>query len=266
MADRKPIILGADGYPAEIPAGDVLVAPAFAGDGSRIYGVQAAARGLSSVCVLKEDFLGGNLTSGGVGENGWLLGGVGTTTQAVLGGELDHPGILRRGTGATSTNAAITALKNSTSTGDLTSPLAMSSEFDLSWYARTPNVGVSTTIRLGLATGHASAAPGSGLYIEKSVNGSIWFGSLKNSSTITSTASLGATTANAWYRFRIRRGMLNGVDTVLFSVNGGTELTLDASLINTAQPYAPWSMIYTGEAVTKLLDLDGFEMEWGVTR
>ncbi len=254
--DRRPIILDADGLAAEITAGDALVAPAFAGDGSRLTGMVAAPETLATGTTLVEDFLGGVMVTGQAGTHGWSFGNTGTNTGAFLVGVADHPGILQRGTGATSGNVAAIHLRT------VAPGIMLPVDFDLAWYVRPNNVATNTAIRCGLGDVTATDAPSSGIYIEKATASAIWVGVVKNSTTITRTPTLGTAVASAWVRLRIRRV---GSGDVFFSLDGGPELSLGAALVNAAA-VAPWAAIHTAEAVTKLLDFDAFEMRLGVTR
>lgn len=224
--------------------------------------IRDGAEGFQTSFTLIDDFIGGNITSGSIGALGWTLGQTGTThTTTAMNGVADHPGILQRGTGATSGNAGTIHVRHPP-----IGPILLPATFDLTWIVRPNNVAAQTRIACGLLDAISTTIPNSGIYIEKDLAGTNWIGVIKNVATVNRTATLGTAVANAWARLRIRRVLVAAVDTVLFSVNGGEEVGLASSLINAAQAAGPFAGVSTNEAVTKLLDIDLFYMRGEINR
>ena len=194
---------------------------------------------------LRDTFMGGSTTSGSIGTHGWQSNGSITQRSAEAG----HPGILRLNGGATL--AAIGLM------GTTTPPLDPANAFDLTWVARpgSNTAGAAGPVfRIGLANAWNVALPNNGIYIEKKAADGSWYGVTRSGAVETRTAALVAVTANQWYRFRVRR-----IDssTVGFSVDGGTEATLTATIPTTQlSPVAGASS--TGTLYT--LDLDDVEL------
>lgn len=193
--------------------------------------------------ILEEEFLGGNVTSGTIGECGWSFTG-GTMDQ--IPAEANHNGILNHSVVVTGT----VAFMRLGADNDVT--LLPADYFEVIFLVRlnqsTPNV----QFRCGLESGGAGTAPPTGgMYIEKDTADANWFGVCRSASTSTRTASLGAVSAGGWARLRIRRVSATEIG---FSVNGGTEAKVSTNVPAGAQ--ALFTQIANSDGVLKSYDFD----------
>jgi hypothetical protein len=198
---------------------------------------------------LVDDFISGFNTTGNVGSLGWnFVGG----TIALQTGEASHPGIIRRDTSATISTTAYTQLRLTVSAG-----IFLASEFfDETWIFRLTQTDADTRVRIGFSSDWTTDTPVSGIYIEKILTDTQWFGVGRAASTQTRTAALATVDAAVWHNIRIRR---IDATTVGFTLDAGAEVTVAANVPNVG--VIPGFNIFNGAAASKTIDVDFFRLK-----
>lgn len=193
-----------------------------------------------------DDFLGGNAGTGQIGSFGWATsGGTASYLSPVVAG---HPGIFRLNVAS----AGVVAFIRSGAGND---QACLGSEFfDLTYFVRMGDAGTHISARFGLSTAAGTAPPNSGIYMEKALADTSWFGTCRSGGVETRTAALAAVGAATWVRLRVRRVS----DTQIgFTVDSGAE-----TLVSTNVPTAAMCIfghVTTDEAVSHDLDFDAIE-------
>lgn len=109
--------------------------------------------------------------------------------------------------------------------------------------------------------GSGTAPPTGGIYIEKDLADTQWFGVCRSASTSTRTASLGTVTSGNWVRLRMRRV---STTEIAFSLNDGTEIKVATNVPTGAQ--ALYTQIVNDDGVAKSFDIDFCELLVAVSR
>ena len=163
-----------------------------------------------------DDFVGGNFSSGNIGDLNW--------THNLQGGQLypdapvGHLGIYER----TTTGVYSSTFLNLSSTAGLLNPL---DTFENNWNAQVPINDASLITRFGASDDAASNNPNNGIYIEKLGPDTNWFGVCRSGG-VETRVDLGAVDL-LYHDFRIRRV---NVSTIGFRIDGGTELTITTNI------------------------------------
>lgn len=129
-----------------------------------------------SVFSTSDDFVGGNTTSGTIGELGWKIGSTaGTPAVTEELADADSIGVISIATGGTSGNDASLHLGTGTPVYLYESLIGTSKTVDVIWKLRLPSTFSNADFRFGIADSGAAAAPGGGLYLEKLAADTNWF-------------------------------------------------------------------------------------------
>ncbi len=210
---------------------------------------------------LKDDFIGGSLESGEIGELGWMST-AGTITN-VGGDALTHPG-----TKNLDTSAVInTIIKLFIATAPSASQMSPEGNFDITFIIR-PKTNTNQELRVGLSVDLGDAPPASGIYFLHDTNATSsetgganpttanWVCITRSGSISTLTNTGVACTADTWYKLRIRRissssieFFINGVSVGIHSTNiSNATMTTGINLENL-------------EALSKTVDIDYFRLK-----
>ncbi len=194
-----------------------------------------------------KDHFHGGIASGAIGELGWIETSSAAGTNAMQAGGVDHPGVLRLVTGATSGNNKRVHLGSTASDASFTP-----ANFDrFVWVVRIPTI-TTLTVRLGLMQDISAANGGTaGAFFEfDPATSANWRYITRQASTSTANNAL-TVTANNWYLLEARR--LTG-GSWEFWANGTLRATNAANLPTTACAFG--ALVQTGAAAARNLDLD----------
>ena len=219
-----------------------------------------------STVMLRDDFITGGLTTTLIGELGWTLTDLGTGGPAVVhgAGEVNHPGIITVGTGAT-TPAADDGFILQTVDTDPFILTSSSTGIYVAAVVRFPTDLTAKVFRFGLRDDATAAIPSSGVWFDfdQTTAAGVWqVGSTKATvGGLTATTSVVA--AATWYKLEIAAD-----DTeVQFYVDGvlvGRETT--AANI----PAVGLFPAFTGETdagtTEEFFDIDAFMLRANVVR
>lgn len=197
-----------------------------------------------AVLTIVEDFLTGSNTTGNVGSVGMALGG----TFTLQASEAGHPGIARMDTGAVSSTIASLYGRVGATSGSV----LPSETFDLTAAFRLNTNDADTRVRIGLASNFTTAAPNDGIYLEKTLTDTQWFGTCRASSVETRTAAL-ASVDTSWHKVRIRR--INA-STIGFAFDGAAEVAVAATIPTVSVHFG--LHIFNNAAASKTIDADLF--------
>lgn len=221
---------------------------------------------------IREEFMSGTGTAGQIGSLGWYPFNGGTGTATPLASEANHPGIYRLSSGATSGGSSILTLYTGAINIALVAP---ADNFDGLWITRPSACDSTAVYHVGyVASPTQTSSPNDGIYIEKAAGDTNWYLVTRSSGTgqeKTATA-IGACTANAWHKFRLRR---TNSTTVAASLNGGAEVCItssgsgcdvnNATHITTAA-FSPRALSMSASASIVTFDFDYFNLDIPVTR
>jgi len=175
----------------------------------------------------------------------------------------NHPGIARLDT--TATSPGWVGIYGQLGTSAQLSILPADT-FDITFVIRPgATVDANLAFVFGLAdTSLTSAATNTtnGIYVEKRLADTTYFGVCRAASTQTRTAAAGTVTASTWTKFRIRR-----VDssTIGFTQDAGAEVNVTTNIPTVAM--TPFIHVMNNSAASKTLDIDLFDMTiTGITR
>ena len=193
-----------------------------------------------------DDFTSGTSTTGNIGSLSWSFTGGSVVLQPAV---LNHPGILRRSTGTTSSTAGFTNI--STTVGVLINPAEL---FDNVWSISLTQLDANTRMRIGLED-LSSDPPTNGIYFERmETDGTQWFAVCRTASVQTRTL-VGTATTN-WARLRIRKKLGAGI---MFSIDGGAEVEVSTNVPTVM--LNPFSLIKNqGTTTAKTVDHDYFDL------
>jgi len=169
----------------------------------------------STTVVVKDDFWGGDFTSGNIGDLGWISDSL-TMFPAIS--QPNHPGMV----GAYS----LGQLGSFTLTPINSAPLLGDWFFDVTFVVfmliSTPTNG----IRIGL-TSTPSSLSTSGIYFEKIAADTNFFGVARTGLVQETRVDTLVSTFPSWHTFRIRR--INS-DQIGFTIDGGGEVTVESNI------------------------------------
>lgn len=201
------------------------------------------------VC-LREEFLGGSLTSTTMGELGWTYAN-GSATAVTS--EANHIGIINRSTGASSGTTAYTSL------GGVTQGLLPMGTSKLWWIFRLNSNDANTSVRCGMLDG-LSVSPGAGQYLEKQDADTNWFAVVEHGN-VQTRIDMGVAIDTSWHTLLIDR---IGNTAVNFYLDGILRATHTTGITTTAC-YINCQIINSA-AAAKTIDLDYAEFRMPVTR
>jgi hypothetical protein len=214
--------------------------------------------GLRRTSEIHDDFMGGGLTSGTIGELGWaIFGATLPTVGRTVAGSLGAPGTVRIGTGAVASNYVGLSLNGATTSSDAC--LNPADFFALLFRLAMVDNDASTQIRIGFLALNTPDPPADGIYFEKLVSDVGWFAVCRASGVQTRSAQVLAANTS-FHRFQIRR---KDPSTIAFSIdqpdNYPTEFTV-ATNIPTALLTPAVTIKNDAGAVTKRFDVDSFRL------
>lgn len=248
------IVRGSTGV-ARFPIG--LNGQTIVADSVQTLGMKWATAGVidpSTTFYDYDDFIGNNVGNNTAGKWNWNFVNGTLITQTVP--DANHIGVVRRATAATLNQLAYMWTGN----GNAQDFILPASNFDITWILALATNDANTMLRFGLGFSNANDPPNNGIWFEKVLADTSFFGVCRASSAQTRTSALLATDTS-YHRFRLRR--VNST-TIGFSVDGGTEATITANIPTVA--LAVLIQIATGAAAAKSVDLDYVGLTVSVTR
>ncbi len=218
--------------------------------GSQVRGIvplarQPHAQGDPGELLFFEDFLGGLLTAGNIGEKGWGLSvsGTGALLQSIS--EANHNGTRQLSTGAT-INSFVSIFPNN---GTLNILLG-SDVFDLMWIFRQVSSDANIGLNLGMQDASNSMNPPNGMYLQKLAADVNYFFVCRNGGVQTRVDSGVAADAN-WHSIRIKD---NGAGNVQFSLDKAALVNIGTNRTN--QLVSPMAVLTNTIAATRDLIVD----------
>jgi hypothetical protein len=193
---------------------------------------------------LIDDFMSGSAGAGATGTQNWYWF---NGALSVPDGEANHPGIVRKTTGAVINTYALIYLLLSAG-----GPVLPAATFDQTWVVRLNTNDANTTVRVGMGANCAANPPAAGIYFEKLAADTNWF-RITRSGAVQTRTDHGVAVSTGWIKFRIRR--INGT-TLGFSINGGTEAQVTANIPTVG--LTPHVAITNTAAADKNIDVDFF--------
>lgn len=194
--------------------------------------------GLSTL-FFEEDWISGNSSSSTNGQGGWQLNG---GSNSLLTGQVNHPGILRRDTGAViNTLASVNPYVG-------ISTLWASADFDVRWIVRNNFNDVDTQLRIGSFSSFIGNPPTDGAYFEKLGPDTNWF-CVARSGGVQTRIDSGVPVGLDWTHFFISHRS-SGAN---FYINGTLVGTITTNLSVSQQPA---TQIVNLAAASKTLDHD----------
>lgn len=198
---------------------------------------------------IQDDFVAGAAGTGIIGAGWTQNNGAAFTFLAPVAG---HPGIGRLDTSATINTVLGLGLTTNGSGSLLANEL-----FDMTFVIRLTQTDTDTQVRVGLqgsATGDTSS---NGIYFEKTfAQTTSWLGAVQAGGVRSNTAAVGSLSTN-WVTLRIRQA---AVGTILFSVDGGAEVSQGGGNVPAGVAVQPFVQIKNQVASSKTMDIDYFEM------
>ncbi|WP_237737698.1 head decoration protein [Candidatus Nitrosopumilus sediminis] len=215
--------------------------------------------------IISDDFLSGPGTATGIGAQStlrWTSAGVGTETGLFIDGELDHLGIKRLGTGATSGNDHDFFLGSTPTLNNFDAD----NPFDLTFIVR-PTTAISTvTYRVGANLNTVSASEltsENAMFLFDTTGSSTgadtthWVCRTRSSGgTDQTTATSSTVTLNQWYNLRI----LKDGGTIRFLINDVNVCNHSAQIPTSA--LSPFVTIDTFAGSARSMDIDYFKGSW----
>ena len=206
----------------------------------------------------KDDFETGTTATGSIGEFRWFLGGSGSLN--ILDGELNHPGIINlvaSGSSMRSLHLAINTTRGQYIFNQL---------FDHYFIARIRTSTTAIITRYGIfwiGENVIANPPTTGVYFERLDTDTNWFGVCRNVN-VQTRIDMGVAGDLLFHRFRIRRV---DASTIGFTIDNGTELTINTNVPNTTQATFPVFECGATTATGKDIDIDFFDqLLTGMTR
>lgn len=186
---------------------------------------------------------------------GWVYANGSLAIQAA---EANHPGLLRRSTGAGG-SGVVAYISRAAGNNQTFLP---ADNFTIQWLVRI-NTDNNQTVRAGANCGAISAAqPAAGAYFEATNSGN-WFAVNRTGSAEAGTnqdTTIDMATAT-WYLLGIRRSSSN----LIFSINGTDRITQSGNMPTAV--CTPWAMITNSAFEDKTMDLDAVSLDiTGLTR
>lgn len=188
--------------------------------------------------------------------SGWTVSTLaGGGTGSWIAAEANHPGLVRIQTSASGTSDVYLLSKSSPYTSN---PMDPAEAFSGVYLFRVNGTQPDTaqTIRVGLM-GDFAAQPGNGIYLEKLVADTEWFGVTRAGAAQTRSASVGSVT-NGWTALAIRRvdGTTVGfrVAASISGLSAATEQTLTSTV--PAASLFPAFVMVNGSGAVRSMDID----------
>lgn len=205
--------------------------------------------------LVEEDFLGGTLVAGGIGQNGWQASAVGTGTPVAASGALNHPGQIILSTGGTINSFETLYLALSAGVQVHSGNL-----FDLTFIFQA-SIGDGTIgYNIGLQSNLNTQDPADGIYLQKKPADANIFVVCRAGGVETRINSFFGANAN-WHTIRIIQDPAGTVDFLYDNVDLGTiNANVPAVVLN------PLAVITNAAAADKRLTLDYYGHQITVAR
>ena len=186
-------------------------------------------------CIMpffKDDFLGGSLETGEIGEIGWSF--TNGSMQAAAA-EQNHPGMVMRRTG-TSANQVASFYPGSS----VSSTIFRWDEFkECIWIIAPVTADADFNLRAGLTVDSSSQTAADGAYFERLAADTNWFSVTRASSSETRTDT-GVALSASWFKFTIKRITH---DTIEFWVNGVVVKRHTANIMSDSTSVLPFLQV-----------------------
>jgi len=216
---------------------------------------------------LTDEFIGGSLETGEIGELGWAFT---NPTVTHVDGVSNHPGIKNIASAATTGNISSFHLGTSQSAGSIDPD----EYFDITYIVR-PQTNTLQELRVGMQIGYSASPATGGIYFIHDTNTpnssetgaanpttTEWACVTRSSSTSTLTDANVTVSTNTWYKLRIRRLSATQIE---FFIDGASVCTHSTNIPTTAE--LSGIQIEPLEDVSKTTDVDYFHLEVnGITR
>jgi hypothetical protein len=202
-----------------------------------------------TLLVVEDEFSGGGITSGSIGDIGWTETSSAAGTNSLQAGGVGRGSVFRLATGAVSGNNKRLHLGNTAS-----DPIVVPTAVDrFRWCVRIPTI-TTVTVRLGLMQDVSAASGGTaGVFLEFDPSGNAaWRAFTRQGSTSSTPAVLGsAVVAGNWYYGEVRRRTTTAWE---FSLNGSAFSAITTNLPSTACNFG--ALLQTGAAAARNVDFD----------
>src|SRR5262245_35638716 len=199
--------------------------------------------------VIDDDFNGGGITSGIIGNYGWTETSSAAGTNSLQAGGVGRGSVFRLVTGATSTNNKRLHCGNTAS-----DPIVVPTSVDrFRFCVRIPTI-TTLTVRIGLMQDVSAASGGTaGAFLEFDPSGNAaWRAFTRQASTSSTPVVMGSSVvANNWYYGEVRRRQATAWE---FSLNGSAFSAITTNLPSTSCNFG--ALLQTGAAAARNLDFD----------
>jgi hypothetical protein len=199
---------------------------------------------------LEDEFLGGGITSGTIGNIGWTETSSAAGTNSLQAGGVGKGSVFRLTTGAVLGNNKRIHLGATAS-----DPIILPTSSDRFRFCVRIPIITTVTVRIGLMQDVSAAAGGTaGAFVEfDPASAATWRGITRQASVSSTPAVLGsAVIVNNWYFIEVRRRPSGTVWELL--LNGNAAVTLTTQLPTTACNFG--ALLQTGAAAARNLDFD----------
>jgi hypothetical protein len=200
-------------------AGRALLDDADAAAQRATLGVNPSRIDPTNPTITVDEFEFASTETGEIGEMGW---GFTNGTFNLVNPESGHPGTCRRA----STAVAATVASVFPGGGGATPTHRFDQIDEQTWIIKPVTADTDYDLRFGWSSDFTSATASNGVYFEKLAADTNWFGVSRTSGSQTRT-DLGVAFAASWFKLRMRR---IDASTVGFSINGGSETTIAATI------------------------------------
>ena len=199
---------------------------------------------------LFDDFIGGNNSSGQIGELQWIVAASAGTTIAAQTGVAGHPGILRIVVPATSGYYAAMYLSQSIA------PIIPADYFDITFVFRVPTIATATACyRVGLSFSPTLDPPTDGLYLEKKTGDANWFFCSRSAGADRTRTDTGIAVDTSWRKIRIWR---TSAADISFKLDAGGVTIHNVSI--PTNPLTPMAFAKTNAVASAYIEADAFDM------
>lgn len=207
----------------------------------------------STATILVDDFVGGSLETGEIGELGWSFSN-GAVSQAPAAG---RPGVISRTSGATASQIAQVFLGNSANIG----PVYWSDFDQTTFILNFTTAGTDFSSELGAAANWsqvASGSAGNAAYFQRLSTDTNWFACTRNNTGTATRVDTGIAFATGWNKFRIRQISSASYG---FSINDGTETVVNTNSPDTAGRFIPGVNITPTTTTARIVLIDFFMLK-----
>jgi len=214
------------------------------------------------VCSFREDFISGTNTDGSIGALGWrIYSTAGTSAQTYILGELNHPGIFRIKSGATSGNGQQITLAGSGVVA-FTDPTQYA--FTLRFIFR---IDATTSVRFRAGFGNGTTAVATrffGVRFDTTLADTDFMAVAYNSDgTENQASSLGVAANTAWHNVEIEQV---STTSIRVRMDGGAWATIASEVPFGTLFLSPFAFVETQTSAARQCDLDLIALSMTVSR